>query len=383
MENQTAKSRVTQNKSARNYGIDLLRCFAMAMVLMLHTLSRSGLLTETKIPSLKYEIVWLIEILCYCAVDCFVIISGYVGLHSRFRLSRILLLWFQVAFYNVALTVSIQAIQGDINAVDIIRAFLPVSTGAYWFFTQYFVLCFLMPFINKLINSISLKQSGILVGIMMLFFSVMPMFYAIPVDFLGKFEDDIFFTKRGYSVIWMVIMYTLGAFIKRLSEKEILSRIKSRTLLTALIFSDAIIWIIHYLCVNGEKSVSHYFVIAYTSPFVVISAVSMVLLFSRMHFNKFFEKAIAFFSVGAFSVYLVHSNAEIYPIFTELVSRMLDMRVLKLLPCLLFTVVFVFLVCTVFDFVRNKLFKIIGINKLFRKIDDLQIMKKICSTQDN
>ncbi len=382
MENQTAISSVKQRKTARNYGIDLLRCFAMAMVVMLHTLSRSGLLTETEIPSLKYEVVWFIEIFCYCAVNCFVIISGFVGLRSKFRLSRILLLWLQVVFYNVVFTVTIQAIHGDINAVDIVRDFLPVTTSAYWFFTQYFVLCFLMPFINKLIVSISLRQNGIFVGVMILFFSVIPMLCAMPVDFLGKFESDIFFTKRGYSVIWMAVMYILGAFIKRLAEENILCRIKSKVLITLVICSDFLIWIIHYFCVNGKKSVSHYFVIAYTSPFVVISAVSMVILFSRMHFNRTFEKLIAFFSAGAFSVYLIHSNSEIYPIFTELVSELFEMRVLKLIPCLLFIVVFVFIVCTVADFARNKLFKIIGINKLFRKVDDLPIMKKICSIDD-
>ena len=50
---------------------------------------------------------------------------------------------------------------------------------------------------------------------------------------------------------------------------------------------------------------------------------------------------------------------------------MLDYRVLKLLPCLLFTVVFVFIVGIVADFVRQLLFKALGINKLCKKSDKL------------
>ncbi|MDY3812081.1 acyltransferase family protein, partial [Eubacterium sp.] len=73
-------------QSNRNYGIDLLRCVAMALVVMLHTLSRSGLLNNTPTHSLKYEVMWAMEIVAYCAVNVFIIISGYVGLKSRFKL---------------------------------------------------------------------------------------------------------------------------------------------------------------------------------------------------------------------------------------------------------------------------------------------------------
>ena len=160
MENKLSTNQINKNKSGRNYGIDLLRCFAMIMIVMLHTLSRSGLLTETEVASFKYEVVWFIEIFCYCAVDCFVIISGYVGLRSKFRISRILLLWLQVVFYNALLTVVVQGISGELNTVSVLRAFLPVSTDAYWFFTQYFALCFFMPLINKLVMTIKVRQSA-------------------------------------------------------------------------------------------------------------------------------------------------------------------------------------------------------------------------------
>lgn len=355
----------------RNYGIDLLRCFAMVMVVMLHTLSKSGLLAKAEIHTLKYEIVWFLEICCYCAVDCFVIISGYVGLHSKFRISRILQLWLQVAFYSVFLTVLVQGIQGQLNTVEILRSFLPVSTNAYWFFTQYFVLCFLTPFINKLVLTISLKQNALLVGVLLLFFSVMPFIYAIPVDLLGEFKEDLFFVNRGYSVLWMAVMYTLGAFINRLANEDRLGRVKKYVFLMMFVLSDLLIWVVHYICVNGQNPVSQSFIVAYTSPFVVLSAAGMVMFFSRLELGKGAQRAIAFFSPGAFAVYIIHHHPQVYPIFKECVSPLLEMRVIKLVPCILFTVLFVFVVCSVSDTLRRYTEKLLKIDKLCRKADKL------------
>lgn len=369
MESQINSNQIPKNRPVRNYGIDLLRCFAMMMIVMLHTLSRSGLLTETEVSSFKYEIVWFIEIFCYSAVNCFIIISGYVSLHTKFRLSRIILLWLQVVFYNVLLTVIVQAINGSWDATEILRSFLPVSTDAYWFFTQYFVLCFFMPLINKLVLKQSIKQNGFFLAIMLIFFSVLPMLYALPVDILGEFNEKLFFTERGYSVLWMTVMYALGAVIRKYIDEGGLEKVKTYVYAILVIVSDVIIWIIHYICTGRENPVSPYFVVSYTSPFVVIAAVGLVMLFSKLRFGAKISKGIEFFSAGAFAVYLVHSQKDIYPIFKELVSPMLDYRVLKLLPCLLFTILFVFLAGTLADAIRSRLFRLLHIDKACKKID--------------
>lgn len=357
-------------KSGRNYGLDLLRCFAMAMIMMLHTLSRSGLL-DLGPGSAKYEIVWFMEIFSYCAVNCFVMLSGYVSLHSKFRLSRIALLWLQVVFYNVGLTVIVQAVRGQWDVIQILRSFLPVSADGYWFFTQYFVLSFFMPFINKLVQTLTLRQNGYLVIAMLIFFSVMPMFYAMPVNIIGEFNENLFLTGRGYSVLWFVVVYTCGAVLRRFIEENRFPKLHSVVWLGITILSDVVIWIIHYFCVHATPKASQYFVVAYTSPFVVIAAVGLVMFFSGLKFGKASNKLIAFFSSGAFAVYLIHSHSLIYDIFKEQVSPIADMRIIKMLPALLITIVFVFLVCTVFDSIRAWVFKLIGINKLCSRLDRL------------
>ena len=88
----------------RNYGIDLLRMFAMFLIAMLHVLGQGGVLNATVNSGTKNEAAWFLEICAYCAVNCYAIISGYVGISSKFKYTNIIMLWLQVAFYTLSIT---------------------------------------------------------------------------------------------------------------------------------------------------------------------------------------------------------------------------------------------------------------------------------------
>ena len=50
-------------KPERNYGIDLLRIFAMFMVVVLHCLGQGGILNNATLNSVQYKFAWFMEIL--------------------------------------------------------------------------------------------------------------------------------------------------------------------------------------------------------------------------------------------------------------------------------------------------------------------------------
>ena len=64
---------------SHNYGIDLLRLVLMFMVCVLHVLGQGGVLDASSSFLIKNKIFWAMEILSYCAVDSFAIISGYMA----------------------------------------------------------------------------------------------------------------------------------------------------------------------------------------------------------------------------------------------------------------------------------------------------------------
>ena len=137
----------------RNYGIDLLRIVATFMIIILHILGVGGVIYNAKIFTPVYITAWLLEFGAYCAVNCYALISGYVGIYSKFRISNILLLWMQVVFTTLIITVVFYFLGADVTITDIKEACTPVTSQLYWYFTAYVALYLLSPFLNQLVIS--------------------------------------------------------------------------------------------------------------------------------------------------------------------------------------------------------------------------------------
>lgn len=64
----------------RHYGIDLLKIVAMLMVVMLHVMRHGGVTSAlaNNSHSLSYGAEQLLNTFCLCAVNCFVLATGYI-----------------------------------------------------------------------------------------------------------------------------------------------------------------------------------------------------------------------------------------------------------------------------------------------------------------
>ena len=147
----------------RNRGIDLLRMTAMWMVVILHILNKGGVLAAAAPLSAGQGTARLLETAAYCAVNCFGLISGYVGVQRRFRYSGALALWLRVAFYTLGITAVFACLMpGSVNGDRVLRAFFPVLFRQYWYVTAYFGMCLFIPFFNLLLNRLSKGQLRLL-----------------------------------------------------------------------------------------------------------------------------------------------------------------------------------------------------------------------------
>ena len=145
--------------SERNHGIELLRIFAMLLAAVLHILKKGGVITASEGNLAAYSTVWLLEAAAYCAVNCYALISGYVGYSDRpkpLRLARCIELWLQVVFYSVIITtVYCIAGVGFVGVSDFADAFLPVTSKQYWYFTAYIGMFFFIPLLNALVRRLN------------------------------------------------------------------------------------------------------------------------------------------------------------------------------------------------------------------------------------
>ena len=193
-------------KRERNYGIEIFRCVAMIMIIILHIVNQGGVLNATKTFTPSYYGAYWLKVVGYCAVDCYALISGYVNASKRFRIKRILSLWVEVVFW---LAVPAAVCHFFIPSITVTRdnwleAFFPVSTKAYWYFNGYILLFALMPILNRGLEALDKKQHRNIA--LFLFFAVCCM------QFIGG--GDLFVTGSGYSGIWLVILYIFGAYFR-------------------------------------------------------------------------------------------------------------------------------------------------------------------------
>ena len=275
-------------ENKRNYGIDLLRILSMQMVCLLHVLGEGGILSAVQIHSAKYNIIWFLRTAAYCAVNCYALISGYVGIEAKFRYSKILKLWLQVVFYTVGITAIFYVFSPEqIGRRELFSSVSPVMSVQYWYFTSYFCMFFFIPFLNRLINGLPSRQRRILVITIIVLFSILP----------ALFGRDVFGTGEGYSVLWLVCLYLIGGCIKK---SLWIQKIHYRTALVIYLASTVLAWI-----VKGR-------LIAYTSPAMLLSGIALLILFANCKLPDWMFTKITFLSPLSFSVYLIHAHPLIW-----------------------------------------------------------------------
>lgn len=338
--------------AGRNWGIDLLRILSMFMVVVLHVLGQGGVLVAQAPLDCGWTLCWILESACFCAVNCFGIISGYVSRAETLSIRGCFLRWAQVAFYSVLLTVLIGLIfPNTLNVRHILGSFFPVATQKYWYFTAFFALMFIAPFLNQFLNTLRPKRAD------QLFITIFMLLCLFP--FLaGK---DLFHLRGGYTLLWLCALYLLGGCIRRRHSHYSLPSV---LLLFGYIFCVLISVgskvLSTWLQVRFQYSMGQLdYLFTYTSPTVLGAALFLFLLFRDASIRgNIAIRIIEFCSPLSFGVYLIHTHPAIW---TNLLSnRFLSFADLSPFLCIILVLLAsfaIFSVCIFVDFLRYALFR--------------------------
>ena len=331
----------------RNYGIDLLRLVLMFMVCMLHVLGAGGILEACNIGTLNHKVYWLLEVVSYCAVDSFAIMSGYMSSNKSQKYEKIVDMWFQAFFYSFILTCILKIVCVNSNkwsGISLIDSALPVLYGYFWYFTVYFALFFAMPLLNKFLFEIDENSAKKAIIIIVVLFSVM-----------GVISEP-FKTNNGYSALWIMVLYCIGVLGKKI---KIFETRKSLTLVIWFLGSVLLTWFtVEFF---GKQRL-----VNYLSPTILLCAIIMIVLFSRFNFKG---TVISKLSPLAFGIYLFHTNKVIFDVFlTNNLAFIADKKVIIGLLYVFGFAFLIFLSGLIVEFIRRGIAKLIGIPKLSKKI---------------
>lgn len=350
-----------KNGQDRNTGIDLLRLITDLYIIILHTLGLGGILGNLQKGTTQYKVFWFIEIWVFCAVNIFVIISGFAGFTTEEKKtdwSKYIMLWMQVVFYGVCIAVIYKQIHPEAGSYYTIRdMFFPLTNDIYWYFSAYTGLYIIKPFLNAAVRSLekaTLKRLMIIIFIAFCCFSM----YADP-----------FRMTDGYSFSWFVILYLIGASLKKCETAEKVSAWKA---FLGIMLPVLLTLFLKILDFNFQIMNIHFhpgILISYISPMTVSAAVFHVILFSKVKLPGSVNKIIAFFSPGVFAVYLINTHPFLW--LNEFENRFAAWSGLRTVSAvfrvLCYSVIFV-IISLLLDKIRQYLFLKLKIQPAFRKI---------------
>lgn len=354
--------------SEREYGIDILRILAMFMVLILHILNAGGVLHNTEEYTGKWFVEYFFFVISMCAVDCYGIISGYLGIKANTQqYSRIVELWLKVVFYGVVITIIAKCVCPDsVSSLDILKAFLPITfnRAGYWYFTAYFGLYFLRPMLNKAILNMTKAEFSVVIVVSIVLFSVM--------DTLGAiYTTTRYLINGGHSLLWLIVLYLVGAFIQMFG-KEMKSKKGVIFFLLGLVGTVVLRCILHFGGGMIGLSLSGSLFSVDNSPTILIEAIGLFLILRRIRISERLKRIVQTLSSSLFSVYIIHMHWCVFVLLLEGRFSALANLSVFLIPFVLIGVAgLLYMLCTVIDVLRVELYKILNVSTLTAKIDGI------------
>lgn len=350
--------------SERNHGIELLRIFSMLLAAVLHILKKGGVITASEGNLAAYSTVWLLEAAAYCAVNCYALISGYVGYSDRpkpLRLARCIELWLQVVFYSVIITtVYCIAGVGSVGVSDFADAFLPVTSKQYWYFTAYIGMFFFIPLLNALVRRLNRRA---LVSLCIMLIAV----FSLYDTFASFWKKDPLALVGGHSPLWLGVLYIFGAAMKKLRVPESMSSKKA-----LLIYASAAVFTALFK-ITGDRLlrfVPGSLFVRDTSPTVLLCAAALLVAFVRFKPGRKLTEFAVLFAPAAFGVYLLHVSPLVFEHVIGNRFAFIGRLPFPLIPfAVLASAGVILAVGLAADKVRILLFKALGVPKLCRKAE--------------
>lgn len=267
-----------------------------------------------------------------------------------------------MAFYAVALSVVMHFILPElVPAKEWVNGLCPVSLKFYWYYSAYFFISFLFPLVNRALQDMPKGEIVLCLTAVVILLSVN----------ILAFQQDVFLVNKGYSPLWLLVLYMIGGTI-RLHGEELKSYlwIRRRALPLYLLGTTAA-WSFKVFG-GGSDGIRFLFgrtipwdaLYTYNSPPIILSAVALFALFSGWKPGKAVYRWIGVLSPATFGVYLIHVHPLIWKyVFKGAFVSFVHLKAYLLPFAVLGAAAAIFAVCAAIDLLRGKLFRLLKVRE--------------------
>ena len=278
----------------RNSNFELLRLILIFFIITYHFLVFI-FINETHECESLYKALWLP---LHIAVICFVLISGYF--HIRPSLKGAVKLLLPLFLYYVlpcliAGFFKFECLEGKHE-----EYLLFFSKSPYWFIKTYFYLFLVSPLLNKWLDTGSIKDKTYVLLVFL---------------FIGVYEALMgdASVANGKNVVLFMFLYILGDFIRE--KEDSLSNFKLANITIGWILFNIIMVLVWLYFNNGRiGNIIWRLSFPYSSPILILNAVWLFIIFSRIHFQSRLINRIA---QSVFAVYILTEHLIIKPVLLQ------------------------------------------------------------------
>lgn len=352
--------KINQTSRYRDSNLELYRIVTMLLIIAHHFVVNSGILNKVFENPLSSNSIFLLLFGAWgkTGINCFVMITGYFMCKSNITLFKYVKLVSEVLFYTVIISM-IFALTGYTKFMEVFCSFLIVREINSGHFTACFLIFYLLiPFLNVLLNNLNRLQHRRIIEILSFLYI-----------FLGTMPK--FNVTMNY-ISWFCTLYIVAAYIRFYPSRE-----RKWGLWTIFFIGMAILSIL--VCLKFGFSVNDKGVYSFVNDSNTFFAFAIAIC-SFMYFkglNIKYSKIINAIGGSTFGVLLIHANS--YTMISWLwidflkVPDKYTLPFFDLLLYSIFTVLGIFVVCTLVDWIRIQ-----TVEKLFlNSIENNMYWKKI------
>lgn len=336
-------------KSKRQSNIELLRIISMFLIVCNH-FSIHGIDIKNSSLSISINKVFsdIVSSGGKLGAIIFIIISGYYLIQSQPSSKRIksllLTTWiYSISFFILQLLIN----PHSISFLSILQSIFPFLYNSYWFITAYILLIFFIPYINKLLLSLSRKEFSKLLWLSILLTLILPTIFPKSLSMMSEFIKFITFYMTGaylrqFNCIWD--NKRSGLYISILGFSFLILSIIAINYLGLILQSNSIAAHATYFSQNLS-----------IIPFII--AVGLFILFKNIPLTT--NPLINTISSTTLGIYLIHENIFVRnyiwnPIFN--VKEYISDSTISFILIFLLSTITTFIVCSLIDYCRQIIF---------------------------
>lgn len=266
----------------RQSNIEALRLLSMLMVLNLHSFwgydHGSGVMQALD---------FFRESSSICAVNVFLLISGYFGI--KWKLKSFYNLVFQIFFYSFGVYIVACGIGVVEFSLGGLLSNVKALYASWGFITGYVLLYFCSPLINSFVDKVDSRH--LLITIFVIFIA-----------------ENFICRNSGY--LNYGLLYLIGRFLNKTRAVDSLEIKAGRYYwITTLLMFIIVYVLFRFLHITDAVAMQGLFVgYSYAAPLVILQAIFLFLVFGRMHLSS---KFINWCASSCLAIFLIHMHPAI------------------------------------------------------------------------